>query len=132
METNTLQMKILEAKKEMSGKSLAAIDAVNWHQIILGMNTKFNSEQIDTLQTETELLLCGLVSSIDFPKELETRMMISRAEVEKLLDDMNNQIFKKMQEELEKKLSDDTLEKGSAPTMPRPMYLDPKFAGIKQ
>lgn len=103
--TDTLQMKIDKAREEMSPLSRGAIDAVNWVEIIFSMNTKYNAEQLENLKVETELLLCGLTSTIDFPKELETRMKIPHSEVASLLDQMDKLIFKKMQEKLEEKLN---------------------------
>lgn len=103
--TDTLEIKIAKAREKLPQKSRNAIDAVSWKLIILEINKDFNEEQIETLTTETELLLCRLVKTDDFPKELETRMKISRKDVSLLLAEMDKLIFKKMQEELEKRLT---------------------------
>ena len=61
--------------------------------------------QIENLIIETELLLCGLVSTENFPKELETRMLLSKNDVSLLLAEMDKLIFKKMHEGFEKRLN---------------------------
>jgi hypothetical protein len=103
---DTLEIQIAKARENLSQKSRNAIDAVSWKLIILEINKGFSEEQIEQLTTETELLLCGLVSTEEFPKELETRMKISRSDVSLLLAEMDKLIFKKMQEELEKRLTE--------------------------
>ncbi|MFA7000204.1 MAG: hypothetical protein WC241_03765 [Candidatus Paceibacterota bacterium] len=102
--TDTLEIQIAKAKALLSQDSRNAIDAVNWRGAIEVMGKKYSAIQLETLETETELLLCGLVNTIDFPKELEARMKIPKVEVSMLLNEMDRLIFKKMQEELEKRL----------------------------
>ena len=126
--TESLEIQIAKAKQLLSENSKNAIDAVNWKQIILGMNKKYNSEQLEELDTETELLLCGLTNTIDFPKELETRMKIPKVEVALLLSEMDKLIFKKMQEELEKRLNGGVIENEKIGTgINKPLVLDPRF-----
>lgn len=130
METiDTLQIKIAKARAELSQDSRRAIDAVNWDQILLGMNTKYNSDQLDNLRIETELLLCGLTSTEEFPLELETRMKIPKIEVLALIETMDKLIFKKIQEELEKRIVNEVEEEATIITS-KPLVLDPKFASI--
>ena len=127
--TDTLQIMITKAREELSPKSRGAIDAVSWKLIIAGMNKKFNPEQLENLETETELLLCGLVSTIDYPKELEARMKIPKAEVASLLEEMDKLVFKKIQEELEKRI--DGKEGGNNMlSRSKPLILDPRFVGL--
>jgi len=126
--TESLEIQIAKAKQLLSENSKNAIDAVNWKQILLGMNKKYNSEQLEELETETELLLCGLTNTIDFPKELETRMKIPKVEVALLLSEMDKLIFKKMQEELEKRLNGGVIENEKIGTgINKPLVLDPRF-----
>ena len=104
--TDILQTKIDQAKANLPKESREAIDAVNLKSIILGINGDYNSEQLENLETETELLLCGLLNPEDYPKELETRMMISKTQVEKLINEMDRLVFKKIQDEMVKRLKD--------------------------
>ena len=97
-----LQIKIEMAKRELPLETINAINAVDWRAAILGLRTKkgYNFEQLGDLELETELLLCGLLSPKDYPRELENRMGISRANANELMNEMNNLVFKKIREEL--------------------------------
>ena len=123
--TDTLQTKIAEARARLAKESVAAIDTVNWKLTILGMGKRYNEDQIDNLETETELLLCGITNPDDFPKELETRMHLSKEEVILLIGELDKQVFKKIQDELEKRLI--TKEKV---TSSRPVAIDPRFISL--
>ena len=97
-----LKIKIETAKRELPVETLNAINAIDWRVAILGMRDKhgYNFEQLGDLELETELVLCGLVSPEDYPKELEKRMGISPAAVNELMNEMNDLVFKKIREEL--------------------------------
>ena len=119
-----LQIKIEEAKEKLSKETRRAIDSVNWKTIILGINKQYNSLQLEELETETELLLCGLTNPEDYPQELEMRMKIPKSEVFSLINEIDRLIFRKIQEELEKILKDgfQTVEKSFTP--------DPRFTNV--
>jgi|SRR3989344_4641947 len=97
-----LQIKIEKAKRELPVETANAIAAVDWRAAILGLRDKYGYtfEQLGDLEIETELLLCGLVSPDDYPKELEKRMNISRAQANELVNEMNGLVFRKIREEL--------------------------------
>lgn len=101
-----LKIKIEKAKRELSLETVNAIDAVDWRGAVIGMRAKkgYTFEQLGDLELETELLLCGLVSPENYPKELEARMKIPRATVNELVNDMNDLVFKKIREELIKNI----------------------------
>jgi hypothetical protein len=121
-----LQIKVSKAKEELPEIARIVVDSINWKELILGMNNKFNSEQIENLSIETELLLCGIINTEDYPKELETRMKISKNEVNLLLSEMDRLIFKKMQEMVEDRI--DKEEKISYSN--KPLVADPHFLNL--
>ena len=121
-----LEIEISKAKEKLSQKSREAIDAVNWKQIISGMNIKFNSEQLGDLETETELLLYGLTATENFPRELENRLKISKNEVVLLINELDRLIFKKIQLELENRL------KGIITQTNKTLIFDPRFINISK
>ena len=84
----------------MPKEAIEAIDSVNWRAAILAMKGEYNDEQIDALETETELLLCKILNTKDYPKELEKRMKISTAEVQILINRLYSLVFSKMQDNL--------------------------------
>jgi len=97
-----LQIKIEKAKRELPGDTQSAIAAVDWRAAILGLRAKYgyNFEQLGDLELETELVLCGLLSPENYPKELSKRMGISKAQVDELVNEMNMSVFAKIREEL--------------------------------
>ncbi|TSC77982.1 MAG: hypothetical protein G01um101424_116 [Parcubacteria group bacterium Gr01-1014_24] len=97
-----LQIKIEKARAALPAETLNAIAAVDWKAAILGMRAKkgYTFEQLGDLELETELLLCGLLAPGGYPKELENRMKISRAQANELVNEMNDLVFKKIREEL--------------------------------
>jgi hypothetical protein len=99
---DSLKIKIAKAREELSKETRDAIDAINWKSVLLTMESKYNNTQMEALETETELLLCGLVETENYPKELETRMMLPSSEVNNLINELDKLIFKKIQAELER------------------------------
>lgn len=97
-----LQIKIEKAKAALPTETVNAIAAVDWKAVILTLRAKkgYTFEQLGDLELETELLLCGLLSPESYPKELENRMKISRAQANELVNEMNDLVFKKIREEL--------------------------------
>lgn len=105
----SLQIKIEGARELLTEKSRDAIDSISWKLIIDGMKEKYNPEQLENLKTETELLLCGLLNAKEYENEIENRLLISKDGVVSLLNDMDNLVFKKIQEALEKRLENKTI-----------------------
>lgn len=105
-DTDALQIKIQNARAELPEETRNAIDAVDWKSVIIELRAKkgYTFEQLGDLETETELLLCGLLSPGDYPKELENRLKISKDEASKLTDEMNDLVFRKIQVEMIKNI----------------------------
>lgn len=97
-----LQIKINRARDELPKETIKAIDSVDWKAYILSLREKkgYSFEQLEDLELETELLLCGLLRPEDYPKELEERMKIPKPQVDLLVSEMNEFVFKKIKEEL--------------------------------
>ena len=97
-----LQIKIDRAREELPKETRKAIDSVDWRAVILGMREKkgYSFEQLGDLELETELLLCCLLMPENYPKELEERMKIPKPQVDLLVNEMNELVFKKIKDEL--------------------------------
>ena len=106
-EKDLLQIKIDKAKAQLSDSTLEAIESVDWHSAILGLREKkaYTLEQLSELETETELLLCGLVSPDEYPKELEKRMGLPKIAINELVNEMNTLVFSKIKEEMMKRIT---------------------------
>jgi hypothetical protein len=97
-----LQIEIEKAKKNLPEDTVNAIAMVDWKAAILKMREKYgySFEQLGDLELETELVLCGLLSPADYPKEVENRLKISSSRARELVNEMNDLVFKKIREEL--------------------------------
>jgi hypothetical protein len=102
METDLLQIKIEVAKKNLAEDTLSAINSVDWKAVINEMVNKrgFSIEQLGTLEMETELLLCGLVTPANYPRELQGGMGINKSQLDELLKEMDEKVFRKIKEKL--------------------------------
>ena len=116
-----LQIKIEKARAELSEESRNAIDAIDWKNVILRMRAEkgYSFTQLEDLEIETELLLCGLLNPEDYPKELEKRMGIPKPKIDELVNEMNEKVFKRIREELvkniERKKISEEKESGTSP-----------------
>ena len=115
-QTDSLQIKIEEAKMQLPEETRNAINAIDYKAVILEMRkTKgYSFEQLGDLETETELLLCGLLSPENYSKELENRMHLSKNEVNELINEMNDRVFAKIKENLIKGIEGKTEEENDA------------------
>ena len=97
-----LQVKIDKAMEALPRATRKAIEAVDWKSAILSMREKkgYNFEQLEDLELQTELVLSGLLKPEDYPQKLEENLGISRSQVDLLVNEMNEFVFKKIREEL--------------------------------
>lgn len=102
MNNDLLKTKINEARNKLPRETREAIDNVNWKTKILELREKkgYSYTQLDDLEIETELLLCGILNPEDYPNELGKRMNLSQEEVRELVDEINRDIFQKIKQEL--------------------------------
>ena len=137
---NLLQIKIASAISTLSKETKGAINDINWKFIILGMSQKYSQDQLENLETETELLLSGIIGPNEYQKELEQAMALSKENVALLLGEMDKLIFKKIQERFLTRLSGDEKAISSNSTMTNRLpessfvgkssVIDPRFIGL--
>ena len=110
-----LQIKIEKAKTELPEDTRNAINAVDWKAVVLGMREKrgYSFEQLDNLEIETELVLCGLLNPENYSKEVEKRLGLQKTEVNDLVKEMNNLVFAKIKENLIKIIENPARNAGS-------------------
>lgn len=119
MYKDNLQLDILQARANLPTSTKKAIDNVDWRKIIGQMGKKYSPEQLKVLEKKTELLLCGLLKTDDYPKELGLEMNISKESVISLITEMDVLVFEKIQKELEREL-----EKRNITTETDPLFSD--------
>ncbi len=97
-----LQIKIEKAKAGLPEDTQNAINAVDWKSVVLGMREKkgYSFEQLEDLEIETELVLCGLIIPENYSKEIEKRLKLQKSEVNDLVKEMNDRVFVKIKENL--------------------------------
>ena len=97
-----LQIKIDRAMENLPRETRKAIASVDWRAVILSFREKkgYSFEQLEDLELETELLLCGLLEPKDYPKKLEEELKIPRPQIDLLVQEMNELVFKKIKDEL--------------------------------
>lgn len=131
-EVTTLDIMITKAKEKLTEATRAAIDAVSWRLILSGINKKYTPDQLYNLETETELLLCGLITPEDYQKELESRMQLHKTEVISLISEIDKLIFKKIQQELENRLNGGGDKGGKIVYTNKPFVVDPRFISLSK
>ncbi len=101
---NILRLKIEQAKAAMPEESRLAVSAVDWKPKILAMRQEkgYSFAQLEALETRTEMLLCGLLNTEEYPTELSKSMGIDRVQAGLLIEELNEKIFGRIREELVK------------------------------
>lgn len=96
-----LQIKIERAKESLPKDVLSSINSVDWKTVIATMKdkNKYSISQLEDLELETELLLCGLISPEKYHDEVKKRMGISEMETQTLINEMNERVFKRIRED---------------------------------
>lgn len=99
-----LQIKIDRARDALPKATRKAIDSIDWRAFILSLREKkgYSFEQLENLELETELLLCGLLDPRDYPKTLEEELKLPKAQIDLLVEEMNKAVFEKIKNELVK------------------------------
>src|SRR3989344_2517723 len=107
---DALQVKIEQAKAKLPSVTLNAINSVDWRAVIYDMTGRgYTIEQLGDLELETELVLCGLTNPENYLKELQGQMKITKEQAQKLVNEMNEKVFKK----IKNKMIEDTERKPS-------------------
>lgn len=83
-------------------------------------NGIINIEQLGTFQTETNLVMLGLVHPDDYPDELKNQLNLSGEKVNNIVNDVNEQIFKGIREKLKEvyEKTDETSDDAEKPKKP--------------
>ncbi|MCE9585671.1 hypothetical protein K8Q94_03565 [Candidatus Nomurabacteria bacterium] len=90
-----LDIEIEKAKNNLPSSTKEAIARIDWKNEILKFKSDgYNVDQLDNLETEVELLLCGLSNPTEFPNKLSENMNISNAKANDLTNSLNERIFK--------------------------------------
>lgn len=103
MNQEQLQQKIAEYYSKLPNNLQMFFADMNWINTLQEINTKYNlsSEQIESLSTETTLVLLGIIHMEEYVKTLEKDINIPKEQFDQLLSELNEKIFKDIGYELE-------------------------------
>ncbi len=101
MEKNTQQL-IQERIAQLPPYIKAALSNINWAPEILAIGKKhgLHVDDMGTLQTETVLVLVGLVHPNDFAKNLKQELHIPQDKIDAIVNDVNERILKTIRQAL--------------------------------
>lgn len=97
MDQTQLQAKIAEYYQKLPEETKSLFAGLSWLQTLEDINAKYslNEEQIQTLGTETTILLLGIIGLEDYVQTLRTDLKIEDStKIDNLLDEIGNKILK--------------------------------------
>lgn len=102
----TQKKNIADAFALLPEEARSAINAVDWRAVVLSMREKrkYTYDQLESLETITEMLLCGLVKPEEYNRLIGIKMRLAQSEASSLAKELNDMIFKKIRVELVKRI----------------------------
>lgn len=102
MNQEQLQQKIAEFYAKLSPKMQEMFSKMEWLEKLRGISLKYNltENQIQTLGTETSLVMLGIIHPEEYEQTLMTELAVPRPIGLNILDDINLQILKDWKEDL--------------------------------
>lgn len=102
MDEKQLQQKIAEFYTKLSPKMQEMFSKMEWLEKLRAISLKYNltENQIQTLGTETSLVMLGIIHPDEYEQTLMTELAVPRPTGLAILDDINLQILKEWREDL--------------------------------
>lgn len=125
MEQQELQNQIALYYSKLPPESQKLFSGMNWLQTLQTISQKYNlsEPQIQTLGTETTLVLLGLIPLEEYEQTLKKE--ISVESINQLMEEVNNQILKSVRPELEQTFKKNSAYQGDE-------KLDERFANLSE
>lgn len=103
MNQQELQQKIAEYYSKLPENLQKFFADMKWINTLQGINTKYNltPKQIETLATETTLVLLCIIDMSEYVKTIEDSIKLSTEQMNQLISEINDNIFKDIGYELE-------------------------------
>ncbi len=132
MDKEELQQKIAEYYSKLPVEAQEVFSSMQWLETLRVISIKYelNDKQIETLSTETTLLLLGILSSAEYKDIIENELNISKDSLDKILEEINDSILKEILPKLEETFYQNNQEdeKGS----PVEQKLDDRFSKLPE
>lgn len=105
---STIQEKINRKIEEMPKEVSSVIKKIPWSEklTLLGKEYSLTISELDELYIETYLVLVGALNPIEFSESVKEKLALSTDELSKLIEYMNKEIFKPLDEEIKKAFPD--------------------------
>jgi hypothetical protein len=102
MNKEQLQQKIAFYFEKLPPSAQAVFSQMEWLQKIqdLGSTYALSPEQIETLATETTLILLGIIEGAEYANTLSQELHLPKLTLDKILTEINNSILNPIQNEL--------------------------------
>lgn len=103
MEKEELQQKIAEYYQKLPPEAQEIFSSMRWLETLKQISTKYglNDQQIETLGTETTLVLLGIIHADEYEKILKNELKILENSMTKLLTEIDESILKTIRPQLE-------------------------------
>ena len=103
MNKQELQQKIAEYYSKLPENLQQFFADMKWISTLQSINSKYNltPEQIETLATETTLVLLCIINMSEYVKTIEDSIKLSTEQMNQLISEINDNIFKDIGYELE-------------------------------
>lgn len=110
MDQKQIQEKIAEYYKKLTPKMQEVFSKMEWLDNLRGISLRYNmtDEQIQTLGTETSLVMLGIIHPDEYEQNLMTELAVPRDIGLKIIDDINLEILNEWRGELIETFSKNT------------------------
>lgn len=127
------QQRLIQEKLDELPSSLRdAIDSSDWEIKIfdIGRRHKLHIDDLAFLQIELALAIVGISDQSSFTREVQSKLGIDDETMDKIVEDVNNEIFSHIRDHLKEEVFEDEAEKYSESGLPSEEEKEMKKAGI--
>jgi len=136
MDQTQIQQKIAEHYAKLPSKAQDVFSSMQWLEILKGISTKYklNDKQIETLGTETTLVLLGIIDLNDYEKILTQEINLPKYSMDEMLVSINDSILNNIRPELMEafKKNDEVPEEGNENDEEVNTKLDDRFSKLTE
>lgn len=134
MNQEQLQQKIAEYYEKLPKEAQIVFSSMAWMETLKNISVKYNlsAEQLETLGTETTLVLLGIIHIEEYQDILEKNLGLEKEILEKIKTEINENILKTIKEDLSKTFESNaiSLAEKEAPIVEKVPDFDPRFMSM--
>ena len=134
MNKEELQQKIAEYYGKLPKEAQIVFSSMTWMETLkdIGVKYSLNNNQIETLGTETTLVLLGIIHIEEYQKILEKELGLEKEITEKIIIEIDENILKTIKDALSKTFEANaiSLAEKEAPVVEKVPEFDPRFMSM--